>query len=309
MVSANYAIMIVEQHIHDYSQLETDPLSSQHGGGYFAAIRLDDFTSEQLTATTIYSRKDFYKISLIKGDATYHYQDRSYSVKPGDCVLVFTNSETPYRWSIHSGKCSGYSCLFTEDFLPLHTYIRPADWNLFDGMSQSVFPLNPEQEQAFTEIFKKMMAEQDSAYRHKYELLFVYVLECIYKAMKMESIANTSQLSAKNRLTQAFKSLLNDQFPIINPFQPLVLRTPQQFANRLAVHINYLNRALKENTGKTTTNLISERIVQEARALLLHSNWTINQISYCLGFEEATNFTKAFRKMTGISPSELRKAV
>jgi AraC family transcriptional activator of pobA len=125
----------------------------------------------------------------------------------------------------------------------------------------------------------------------------------------MESIANTSQLSAKNRLTQAFKSLLNDQFPIINPFQPLVLRTPQQFADRLAVHINYLNRALKENTGKTTTNLISERIVQEARALLLHSNWTINQISYCLGFEEATNFTKAFRKMTGISPSELRKAV
>ncbi|QNL48154.1 AraC family transcriptional regulator [Olivibacter sp. SDN3] len=301
--------MIAKQHIHDYSKLPDESLRSPQGGGYFAAIKLDDFSSEQLAATSIYSRKDFYKISLIKGDATYHYQDRSYQVKPGDCVLVFTNSEIPYRWHIHSGKCSGYSCMFTEDFLPLHTYIRPADWDLFGGISQSVFLLNPEQEQEFTDIFKKMMDEQDITYKHKYELLFVYVLEIIYRAMKMESIAKTNRLSAKNRLTQTFKSLLNDQFPVINPFQPLTLRTPQHFADHLAVHINYLNRALKENTGKTTTNLISERIHQEARALLIHSNWTINQISHCLGFEEATNFTKAFRKYAGVSPSELRKKV
>lgn len=276
--------------------------------GYFAAVCLDDFSQESLTATTIYSRKDFYKISLITGHSAYHYQGKTYLLHPDEWVLVFTNREVPYRWEVYEGRCSGFSCMFTEDFLPLHTHIRPADWAVFNGTAQSFFRLTENDKNFFEAIFRTMLMEQASTYTHKYDLLFLYVLECIHGALKLQPEPEHRLQNAASVLTQSFKALLASQFPLIYPHQQLTLRTPQQFAHTLAVHINYLNRALKEVTGKTTSQLITERFMQEAQALVLHSNWSISQISTSFGYEEPTHFARAFRKHTGTTPSSLRAA-
>lgn len=302
--------MIEKQTLDDYSSsLPETSLNEPRNGGYFAAIRLDDFSPESVAATAVYSRKDFYKISLITGHATFYYRDREYLLEPGSCVLVFTNREVPYRWEVHSGVCNGYSCMFTEDFLPLHTYLRPADWSVFDSNRHSVFHLNQENKEMFTELFQKMITEQASTYQHKYGLLFLYVLECIHNALKLDKGVEPAITTAATRLSVSFKTLLASQFPLISPLQKIELRTAQDFADKLAVHTNYLNRALKTVTGKTTTQLITERIMQEARALLFHSSWSISQIGYSLGYEESTHFAQAFRKHTGEPPSVLRQMV
>jgi AraC family transcriptional activator of pobA len=279
---------------------------NDNAGGHFVAVRLEDLSAESVSATAIYSRKDFYKISLINGHASYHCRDREYLFHSGDWALVFTNRDDPYRWEVHEGACNGYSCMFTEDFLPLHTYIRPSDWAVFDGSAQSVFKLIDKEKVFFENLFKKMLAEQASDYTNKYDLLFIYMLECIHGGLKLAPEAEPRSQTAASRLTSAFKNLLAGEFPIVYPHQQITLRTPQDYANRLSVHTNYLNRVLKEITGRTTGQVINERIMQEARALLLHSDWTISQISYCLGFDEATHFTRAFRAHTGQTPSSLR---
>jgi len=231
---------------------------------------------------------------------------QKYSFHSGHWTLVFTNREDPYRWEIHEGTCNGYNCMFTEDFLPLHTYMRPSDWAVFGGSSQSVFKLNDQDKVSFENLFKKMLAEQASDYANKYELLFLYMLECIHGAIKLEPEAAPRSQTAATRLTDPFKNLLSGQFPLVYPHQQIILRAPQDYADRLAVHTNYLNRVLKEVTGRTTSQSINERIMQEVRALLLHSNWTISQIANSLGFDEATHFTRAFRAHTGKKPSSLR---
>lgn len=302
--------MVEQQTLSDYVKPLPEAAGYHHlNGGNFAAILLHEFSDESLAATAVYSRKDFYKISLITGDATYYYREKTYQVKPGDCVLVFTNRETPYRWQIHSGACNGYSCMFTEDFLPLHTYLRPADLAVFNDAGYSFLKLNEESKATFEVLFQKMITEQASDYEHKYQLLFLYMLECIHAALKLKPATENHGQTAAARLTEAFKLLLNDQFPIVNPFQKLTTRSPLAFADKLAVHTNYLNRALKEVTGKTTTQLITERIMQEAQALLIHSNWSVSQISDSLGFDDPTHFAKAFRKATGQKPSALRQMV
>ncbi|MDJ1479976.1 helix-turn-helix transcriptional regulator [Cytophagaceae bacterium YF14B1] len=296
--------MIESQPIHVFAPQALDV--KDPAAGYFAAVRLDDFSAESVAATTVYSRKDFYKISLVTGNSSYYYQDNEYKIHTGEWVLVFTNCETPYRWEIHEGSCSGYSCMFTEDFLPLHTYIRPTDWAVFNGSAQSVFKLTDQEKTFFADLFQKMITEQASAYAYKYDLLFIYVLECIHGALKLQPDSMPRSQTAASRLTEAFKNLLSGQFPLLYPHQQLTLRTAQHYADKLAVHTNYLNRALKEVTGKTTTQLINERLMQEARALLIHSNWSISQISTSLGFEEPTHFARAFRTHTGQSPSSFR---
>ena len=74
----------------------------------------------------------------------------------------------------------------------------------------------------------------------------------------------------------------------------------------LAVHANHLNRSVKEVTGKSTTTHITERIITEAKALLQHTDWTIAEIAYALGFEYPTYFNNYFKRMTGTVPSNLR---
>jgi len=108
------------------------------------------------------------------------------------------------------------------------------------------------------------------------------------------------------RLTNVFLELLERQFPIESIKQRLRIKTAQDFAQNLSVHVNYLNRAVKEITGKSTTTHIAERIITEAKALLQHTNWTISEVAYALGFEYPTYFNNFFKKMTGTTPNLAR---
>jgi AraC-like DNA-binding protein len=108
-------------------------------------------------------------------------------------------------------------------------------------------------------------------------------------------------------MTHLFIDLLERQFPIEHTAEPLRLRTAQDFAAKLAVHINYLNRAVKTVTGKPTSVHIAERIAAEAKALLQHTDWSIADIAYALGFAYPTYFNNFFKRVTGLTPKALRK--
>jgi AraC-like DNA-binding protein len=86
------------------------------------------------------------------------------------------------------------------------------------------------------------------------------------------------------------------------------MRSAKDFAEKLYVHVNHLNRAIKLTTGKTTTDLISQRLASEAQALLKHTDWNISEISYCLGFEEPAHFNNFFKKQIQMAPSVYRSA-
>jgi len=101
--------------------------------------------------------------------------------------------------------------------------------------------------------------------------------------------------------------LLERQFPIDNTEQPLRLRTAQDFAASLSVHPNYLNRSVKDVTGKPTSVHIAERIALEAKALLLYTDWSVADIAHGLGFEYPTYFNNYFKRVTGVTPQSLRK--
>jgi AraC-like DNA-binding protein len=111
---------------------------------------------------------------------------------------------------------------------------------------------------------------------------------------------------AASRITSVFLELLERQFPVESPNKPLQLKTAQDYAQNLALHVNYLNRMVKEVTGRPTSAHIAERIISEAKALLQHTDWNIADIAYALGFEYPSYFNNYFKRMTGTNPSSLR---
>jgi AraC-like DNA-binding protein len=257
----------------------------------------------------IYGRRDFYKICLIKGRSLLNYADRSIDID--DTFLFFGNPHIPYSSQILSESISGYACIFTEEFLKLND--RPGSHHespLFKLAASPVVAVNDQQMEFLFTIFEKILAEQHSEYIFKDDLVRSYIHLIIQEALKMTPQDHQfTHKNAASRITFLFLELLERQFPIGNTKEPLRLRTAQDFAQQLSVHVNYLNRSVKEVTGKPTTAHIAERITTEAKALLQHTDWTIADIAHGLGFEYPTYFNIYFKKMTGAIPKSFRGKV
>jgi AraC family transcriptional activator of pobA len=158
-----------------------------------------------------------------------------------------------------------------------------------------------------TDIFQKMLTAYSGDYPYKGELIRNCIELVLHEALRIQPPQNLPLFkNAATRMTHLFMDLLEMQFPIERSADPLKLRTAQDFAAELAVHVNYLNRTVKQVTGKPTSVHIAERIVAEAKALLQHTDWGVAEIAYALGFEYPTYFNNYFKRVTGVTPKSLR---
>ncbi|KAA0992723.1 helix-turn-helix domain-containing protein [Dyadobacter aurulentus] len=272
--------------------------------GQANVFRLEDWMAPNCGEKP-YSRRDFYKITLIRGHNVYHYADKSIEIKGP--TLVFFNPQVPYTWEPLSDETNGFFCIFREAFFQGRFDNGLSDLPVFKPGAKPSYPLNPQQDKEVTGIFEKMLNEINSDYSLKYDLVRNYVFELIHYALKMsptETLHN--QTNARSRLTGIFIELLERQFPIETPSRRFSLRSASDFASQLSVHVNHLNRCVRDTTGKTTTDHIADRLASEAKALLMHSDWNIAEIGYSLGFDEPAHFTYFFKKRTGMAPSAFR---
>lgn len=270
--------------------------------GHFNVFKVDDSC---LHERKHYSRRDFYKISLLRGHYIFHYADKSLEVK--GAALLFFNPHVPYTWEAVEELNSGYFTIFSQSFFSEKIRGGLGTLPMFAPGGQPAYLLNAQQEQRVVDIFEKMLEENGSDYAFKYDLLRNYVTEMTHFALKTQPLEQFYQHpDAKARITTVFMELLERQFPIESPAQRFQLRSARDFAAQLSVHVNHLNRAVKETTGKTTTDMIAERLVSEARSLLKHTDWNIAEIGYALGFEAPSHFNHFFKKQTSQAPSYFR---
>ncbi len=273
-------------------------------------LRLKGFNVFQIesdgAATRVYSRKDFYKICLTTGKSNIHYADRSFEEE--GTILFFGNPHIPYSWETLSTTYVGYTCLFSEDFFNASDRSESLQQSpLFKIGGTPILKIDEQQRVFLNTIFQKMIEEQKSEYAYKDDLIRNYINLIIHEALKLQPSAHYNQNNnAASRLAAVFFDLLERQFPVESADNPLKLKTAQDYAKHLNVHVNYLNRAVKQVTGKPTTAHITERILTEAKALLQHTGWNIADIAFALGFEYTTYFNNFFKKLTGTNPKSLR---
>ncbi|MDF7813777.1 helix-turn-helix domain-containing protein [Hymenobacter sp. YC55] len=260
-------------------------------------------------AAQIFSRRDYYKVLLLESQCRLHYAHQR--VELDGPYLFFTNPHIPYSLELRSDRLHAYACLFTEEFVKVADRSESLQQSpLFRLGSPPLFKLPASQADYVRGIFDKMLTEQAGDYPFKGDLIRTYVHLLLHEALHLQP-ANPVWLpqNAATRLTSLFLERLERQFPIELPTQQLALKTPQEFADRLAVQVNHLNKAVKQVTGKPTSAHIAGRILDEAKALLHHTDWSVASIAYCLGFEYPTYFNTFFKKHTGRTPLSLRRKV
>ncbi|MFN7115381.1 MAG: helix-turn-helix domain-containing protein [Saprospiraceae bacterium] len=271
--------------------------------GHFNVFPLHPFVGERAKPAP-YKKRDYYKIMLIKGNCKMHYADKVIEVEKQG--LVFSSPHIPYKPEHLETIKGGFFCIFNQYFF--HQYGNLNQYSVFQPKGEHVFELKDEQVAKIETIYERMLEEINSDYIHKYDVLRNLVFELLHFAMKMQPSSKFEKqpINASQRIATLFLELLERQFPIDENHPSIQLRSASDFAKQLNIHVNHLNRAVKETAGKTTSQLIAERILQESKILLRHSNWNVGEIAFSLGFTEVTHFNNFFKKHTEQNPTRFR---
>ena len=286
--------------IEAFYQRITQPLPQnlENGIGHFNVF------TRQECADIPYSRKNYFKITLLKGKHKVHYADKT--LQSDRYALMFSDPLVPYSWESLDGKKEGYFCIFTEAFF--YNYGALRNYPIYRPEHPKLFLLDDATAKEVETLFEKMLSEISSTYAYRDDLLRNWTLELIHIALKMQpaTIAPDAQSDKKRKIDALFNELLERQFPITSPYERLELKSPSDFARLLNIHPNHLNRTLKEVSEKTTTERIAGRVLEEAKILLKHSAWSVSDIAYALGYEESAHFINFFKKKLNQTPQNYR---
>lgn len=301
--------MVTHQSLDEFYQKSDAPLPEgiTRDIGHFNVFETEKLFSKTPDRRGMpYSRRAYYKISWIRGKSRAEYADKVIDIQQN--ALLFATPKIPYHWVPENDIQTGMFCIFTSDFLsPGKSGVLLEELPIFQPGQLPVFQLSEQEVTEIEYIFRKMQKELGADYKYKYDLLRNLVLELIHYGQKLQPISALSNTqNASQRISALFIELLERQFPLESSRQRLGLRSPKEYADRLAVHVNHLNKVLKEVTGNTTTEIISGRIMQEAKVLLKQTDWSVADIAYTLGFDDVAHFSNYFKKKTSFAPLAFR---
>jgi AraC-like DNA-binding protein len=204
-----------------------------------------------------------------------------------------------------SADASGYYMLFEEGFLAdlLPAARLPEEFPFLSMTGVPLFRLSEAELAAMVDLVGKMDAEvrQERPGRVKALQLYLYLflLEAKRSYQRQGLDKQVAQQAGAPALAGRFQKLVGMHF--------LSVRQVADYAAMLAVSANHLNKVVKEMTGKTASESISEMLAQEAKALLRYTDHSIAEIAYQLDFSDPASFNRFFKGGTGETPLAWRK--
>lgn len=254
------------------------------------------------------NRRDFYKVLLIsKGTGVFTMGLNTYYIE--EPTLLFIHPNDIISWRKLSGEAAGYFVLFKKSFIGDHPQLKAVidKFGLFSEKSKSVIRLQSDEVGLINTYFEQLQKEETESSEYKEDAMQAYLQLLMVESMKIGRLPKPDSVTEDFGHIHQFFNLLETETSGINYSSPIRIKTAKEFANNLNVHPNYLNELLKKHTGQNTSTHIRNRILEETKILLLQTDWSLQDISYSIGFSEQPNFNVFFKKNTGITPAEFRK--
>lgn len=246
----------------------------------------------------------YYDISFIsEGNGFFTVGDQTHIVKKYD--VIFTRPGETRNWDNESIK-NGYALIFEEEFISSFFNDRDFLQNLsfFSVGRYSVkTTLNPETCAQVYNLMMRIKTEiRETKDRHILRTL-------LYETL---SILNKAYLNEHNVLPVLPEESKKVQNRYVNEFLHLVnMNCTQQhfihyYATKLSITPNYLNEVIKKSIGMNAKLYIQNRIVSEAKRMLLYTEMPVSAIAKALSFESTSYFIRFFRTQTQHTPMQYR---
>lgn len=262
--------------------------------------------SERLLASqkmmTVPHRAQFYHLLWIEQGKGTHFVDFN-PIPLTDNMLIFIPHNSVNKYDVE-GVYKGKAILFTDAFFCKHTrdlhYLQSSILfsDLYDIATLKLSKDVQDLLLSFEVLEREFLREPDSA---QYQLLHNSLYSLLLQAEREMRKQGFEELRSSANLDYLvlFKDLLEKNFA--------EFKSVHKYASELSISDKQLHKATTSLLDKTPKQIIDERVLLEAKRLLVHSNEAIKEIAYELGYDEPTNFIKYFRKHTGCTPSEFRE--
>lgn len=247
-------------------------------------------------------RQQYYEIVWLKSGSGVHIIDTVNYPYAGSALFMLSPGQLHHIRPIENGD--GYIIKFTPslftDNKDLDEYLIKT--GLFDNIqSEPLIKLNASIHAVLDDVLKKMEAEFNTEEEDKEKIMLAYLKILITHISRLKKInvsKETAGLDISFSLFQKYKVEVEKSFKTIHGVQT--------YAKMLQTQSRTLNSLSKKYTGKTAGDIISDRILLEAKRELYYNTKSIKEIGYELGFDDPAYFTRFFKKKTGLSPQEYK---
>ncbi|WP_276877978.1 AraC family transcriptional regulator [Chryseobacterium joostei] len=248
-------------------------------------------------------RHDFYAAVLFTGGNGVHEIDfQKYEVSEGS--LFFLSPGQIHSWEL-SADIEGYIFFCSQEFYEMH-YVNQKLRN-FPFFGSVSFPrklqLNALELKENIHLFQELGKEHLSKNIMKNGLVLSLMSQIFINATRLfsrdfDTLASTAGLSYFKHY-QDFENLVEQHFT--------EHKSIAYYADLLGISSKHLNRIVQTVVQKTATEVITERVVLEAKRMLMYLDESLVEIAFRLGYEEYSYFVRVFRKSSGMTPTQFMR--
>ncbi|SMY31494.1 MULTISPECIES: AraC family transcriptional regulator [Photobacterium] len=236
-------------------------------------------------------RLDFYSLIYINhGEGLHMIDTKPFRYQPGSLFLIARHQIHHFILNEHS---DGYVMTFTDNmlFAGADDTFKPDIIAMFEHINHCHAP-------DLAESFAEIYAEFQSRHPHRNDMLHCLLRSLIHRIYRANlKLAQFTPLQP-TRLFDRFRAAVEQHFHQHHHVA--------EYANLLGCSSKKLGSVCKQQTGLSAKRLIDDRLLLEAKRLLAYTFLSIGEIAIQLGFEEATNLAKFFRRHTELSPRDFR---
>ena len=250
---------------------------------------------------------DFYKISFVRNFNGF-IQIGNTKFEGDNGVLHFVEPKQVYTCN-STNPWKGYEINIHPNIFNKHfTHKKISTYDFFSYEVNETLLLTKEEKESVGSLMEMAWKEFNNKDDFSIPIILSYISTLLNLSERFYARQFETRKKLNNQLSNDFYKLLRTYYAKETK-NKLEQPTVQYFAGQLNVTPNYLSDTIRHHSGKSTLTIIHDFVVEEAKRQLLNTNHTVSEISYHLGFEYPTYFSRLFKRKTKFSPTEYRKSV
>ncbi|MBA3682147.1 MAG: helix-turn-helix domain-containing protein [Bacteroidetes bacterium] len=270
----------------------------EHGTDFYANSMKRHLRDHHIILTP--HKHDFFLTVLFtKGSGTHEIDFTNYKVEPG-AIFMLRPGQT-HNWKL-SKETDGFVFFHTKDFYDSRSVTeKTQDFPFFSSIhNPPLLLLKNKRKEKIEDLFSEIKKEYEENNLLKFQKL--------YSLVALTYIELTRSYQPQKQIKSEIYLLKLRQLEDLIDKNYKNIKAPHHYAKMMAMTEKHLNRICNTCLNKTTTELISNRVILEAKRLLTHSKVPINQVAEELGYLDNSYFSRFFKKQTGQSPLDFMRA-
>ncbi len=247
-------------------------------------------------------RHSFYHIVLFtSGGGTHTIDFEQFTVRPGQIYFMIPGQV--HKWNFE-GEVDGYVINFSENlfrsimaesqYLEQFSFLRAVAKDSVIDLDEKTLPV-------VTHIFHELIGEVKNSDSYSNSMICSLLVNMFIHISRTIVSVDKKQVPAHNQLMlYNFKKLVNQYY--------IEKKLPKDYAVMMYITPNHLNALCSDLLGQSAGEVIRDRVLLEAKRLLVNAGLSISEIAYKLNFKDNSYFAKFFKKYTGVTAESFRRS-